>query len=244
MLKERRERRRSRYLDAAIGIVVRGGLDALTMQAIASEVGAAVGTIYGYFPSKSALLVELQMVAIDRITAAWRETGPAWRTELARRAAGPEEVTLGMVAAFGEFLLELERVYPREVQLQQLQLSESQDLFDQAELDRLLPSAIGLFQVPFEPVAEATAAGLLDDAATAAERSLAMAMALNGVTLTHNIQVLTDIVPVAGMVRMVLGALLVGWGAPPDTVAAAVRLAAEVVEAMPLPAPEVTAPDE
>lgn len=244
MLKERRERRRTRYLDAAIGIVVRGGLDALTMQAIASEVGAAVGTIYGYFPSKSALLVELQMMAVDRITTAWKAIAPLWRAEMASRASGPDEVTLGMVAAFGEFLLELERVYPREVQLQQLQLSETHQLFDPAEIDRLLPAAIGLFQMPYELVADAATAGLLDESATAAERSLAMAMALNGVTLTHNIQVLTDIVPVAGMVRMVLAALLIGWGAPRATVEPAVLLAAEVARAVPLPAPEVIDPDE
>lgn len=244
MLKERRERRRSRYLDAAIGIVVRDGLDALTMQAIASEVGAAVGTIYGYFPSKSALLVELQMMAIERITVAWTGIEPRWRAEFEARGATPDEVAVGMAAMFGEFFLEIARVLPQEFRLQQLQLAQTHELFDPDEVDRLLPAAIGMFQVPYHLLVEATAAGMLDRAEAEAERSLAMVLALNGVTLSEHIQVLHDVLSVSDLVRMVLRALLVGWGAPREVVDTGARLAVDIVAAVPLPPPEVTAPDE
>jgi len=227
-----------------MGIVVRDGLGALTMQAIAAEVGAAVGTIYGYFPSKSALLVELQMVAIERIIDAWRDVEPRWRAELAERGLTPEETTAGMLAAFAEFFMELERVYPQEFRLQQLQVTETHEIFDAGEVDRLLPSAIGMFQVPYELVAEGMGAGVLDDADPPAARALAMVLALNGVGYTHNIQVLSSIVAVPEMVRMVLRALLVGWGAPRLVVEVGARHAAEIAASIPLCAPDLSDPAE
>src|SRR4051812_45711991 len=62
-----RQARRSEYLRVAMGLVNGGGLEALTMQAMADELDAAVGTIYTYFPSKVALMAELQKESTDRL---------------------------------------------------------------------------------------------------------------------------------------------------------------------------------
>ena len=55
------------YLQTALRIATEEGLDALTMQRLAGEVDAAIGTVYTYFPSKGALLAEVQREAIDRL---------------------------------------------------------------------------------------------------------------------------------------------------------------------------------
>jgi hypothetical protein len=57
-LAEQKKRRR-RILDAAASIARRKGYGAFTMSAVAENSGAAVGTIYRYFPSKPLLLLSL-----------------------------------------------------------------------------------------------------------------------------------------------------------------------------------------
>ena len=79
-----RLRKRREYIDTAIRIVLNGGLEALTMQALAREMGAAVGTAYTYFASKSALVAELQVLAIGRLTSTYSEAAPNWQAEMGR----------------------------------------------------------------------------------------------------------------------------------------------------------------
>src|SRR5690348_18429680 len=63
--------RHAAYLGTARRLVRAEGLDALTMQRMAAELDCAVGTIYTYFPSKSALVAEVQREAIDRLTTSY-----------------------------------------------------------------------------------------------------------------------------------------------------------------------------
>nr|WP_231997189.1 TetR family transcriptional regulator [Mycobacterium sp. 1245111.1] len=49
--------RRDAILDEAISLASAGGYEAVQMRTIADQAGIAVGTLYGYFPSKTHLLV-------------------------------------------------------------------------------------------------------------------------------------------------------------------------------------------
>ncbi|MGH9275717.1 MAG: helix-turn-helix domain-containing protein, partial [Acidimicrobiales bacterium] len=63
--------RHQHYLRTALQIATADGLHALTMQRLADEVDAAVGTVYTYFPSKGALVAEVQREAVDRLTSSY-----------------------------------------------------------------------------------------------------------------------------------------------------------------------------
>lgn len=67
----RRERRRQGrtddFLDAAMAIVAREGLEALTVARLAADVDAAVGALYRYFPGKSELVGALQGRALAQL---------------------------------------------------------------------------------------------------------------------------------------------------------------------------------
>jgi AcrR family transcriptional regulator len=52
----RRQRNLARILDAATGLVVESGFDALSIKQVAEEADYTAGAIYRYFPSKDALL--------------------------------------------------------------------------------------------------------------------------------------------------------------------------------------------
>src|SRR3954452_3405012 len=49
--------RRKRILDATIALATKGGYDAVQMRTVAENADVALGTLYGYFPSKIHLLV-------------------------------------------------------------------------------------------------------------------------------------------------------------------------------------------
>ena len=59
-----RELKHKSLVDAAFRLVEGGGLEALTVQRLATELDWAVGALYRYFPSKDALLAELQAAIV------------------------------------------------------------------------------------------------------------------------------------------------------------------------------------
>jgi len=60
----RRERSREEILDAARRVLLRKGVAATTLDAVAREVGVSKPALYYYFPSKDALLFELVFEAL------------------------------------------------------------------------------------------------------------------------------------------------------------------------------------
>ena len=63
-LSRKREQKSMAVLDAAADLVLEAGLDGLTMQKLAARLDLAVGALYRYFPSKEALLAQLQIRAL------------------------------------------------------------------------------------------------------------------------------------------------------------------------------------
>ncbi len=90
----RRERRRSRtreeILDAARTVLLRSGVAAMTLDAVATEAGMSKTGLYYYFPSKDALVFELVYAAVDRHA---HEVDDA--TSKARDGAGAVRAVIG-----------------------------------------------------------------------------------------------------------------------------------------------------
>jgi AcrR family transcriptional regulator len=68
-IQERSKARVERILEAAAELIVRGGSDQLKMSEVATSAGISIGSLYQYFPEKSALI---RMLA-ERINARSRE---------------------------------------------------------------------------------------------------------------------------------------------------------------------------
>lgn len=62
---------------AAVELIARDGFAAMTMRELAERVGVQPGSIYRYFPSKSALLVDLQLEHLNFLLARWHSERPA-----------------------------------------------------------------------------------------------------------------------------------------------------------------------
>jgi len=59
--------------DAALRLFARRGYAAVSMRAIAAEVGVQVGTLYAYTPDKEALLMDLLRSHMEALLAAWTD---------------------------------------------------------------------------------------------------------------------------------------------------------------------------
>jgi len=62
---------------AAVGLIAARGFEATTMRQIAAQVGIQPGAVYRYFPSKAALLVDLQVGHLDFLLGHWQAERPA-----------------------------------------------------------------------------------------------------------------------------------------------------------------------
>src|ERR1035437_2181665 len=135
---ERRERsraaRRDAFLDATRELIEEHGIEALTIKAVAERVDCAVGTLYTYFSSKSALVAALQAEAITRLGAAYSRAADRLEDDLATLAIDVDTAALARLVAFGRSIIAVGQVLPEEYRLQQRPL---RALADMLHLDLL-----------------------------------------------------------------------------------------------------------
>lgn len=236
--RNRLERERA-YLDAALDIAGRDGLRNLTMARLADQVDAAVGTVYTYFPSKGALVAELQREAIERLTASYHLIRDRSDDELAGWD-DPRAAALARLALFGRFWVASVDTLPQEASFLHALISESEELVPPEEQHRVLPAAMALLDEARARLEDGVAAGavVVDDPMDVVIR---WAAALTGVLLTSNLAPLN---PTAfdgrRLARILQHDLLLAWAVSPELVARAeahvADLEAEGPLAPPLPA--------
>lgn len=201
------------YLAAALHIVSTEGLHALTMQRVADEVDCAIGTIYSYFPSKGALLAEVQRAAIDRLT----ESYLLGRADLERTlgdALDDPERALARLIAFGRFWIAAVEAYPRESHLQQMLLTAGSGVMNDDDAARVVPSAMRLLDQARACLEDAVRAGVLAPG-DSMERVVVWAAAVSGVLQLSNLSVHDDeLFDGARLARQCSDDLLLAWGAP------------------------------
>ncbi len=220
---DRRARKRlarsEEILDMGMELLSEGGLDALTIHALAKRLDVAVGALYRYFPSKGALIgalerrvvAELQVELGSTVSAAetyWAEEIQPWarlapilalaRAFRERTAARPERMGL-----IGRIMAEPDHMLPRE------------------EGERVISDAIGLLSVLRTPFDRADALGILHQG-DAVLRPLLFWAGLRSVLQTFKLETFapTVIRPDALYAGMV-DSLLAGWGAEPADIARA-----------------------
>lgn len=217
MRAERRREKRDRYLDAAVMILFRDGFEGLTMSAIAREVEAAVGTIYGYFPSKSALVSELQVKAITTVLEAWGEARAVWTDDFASAGLAGNDALLAELLAYGAFHVQVQDVYPHDFRLQQMLLERWPEL-DDADAAPLLDATAQLLGVPLGLIERGAEAALFTSGERSRQRALQLTLGLAGEALGANVPRLLDDASVEALSALLTADLAVAWGAEREQV--------------------------
>lgn len=233
-----RAARHDQLMAAARDIVTEEGLDGLTMQAVAERVGCAVGTIYTYFDSKSALLSSLQVAAIQTLMSSYHEASDMWEDELSESDLDDAVASLVRLVAFGRIFVASADLHPREFELLQMLISTPLDLTTNEDRDSVLPIALALvndFRVLIDdaievgalnPVTPQVIADSNYDPDSSLNRTFRWAGGLNGAMLVSNVGVDPQRINPAlfdgrRLALSLADDMLVSWGAPRRLLAAA-----------------------
>jgi AcrR family transcriptional regulator len=225
-----RAARHDQLLAAASDIVGEHGLEGLTMQAVADRVDCAVGTIYTYFASKSALMAALQTAAIQTLLATYHRSAAVWDDALAEADVDDAVSALVRVMAFGQLFVAGPELHPREFEFLQLLINTPEQTVNADDVRAVTPHALTLLTELLVVIEAAVSEGALSSTSQRAgddglRRTLRLIGALDGALLVSNANVTALPDPEAFQARhltqLVTEDLLLAWGAPPRTLEAA-----------------------
>lgn len=221
---ELRWRRSRAILSTALDILTTEGHEGLTMQRIADTLECGVATIYRLFPSKDALIGELQLDALAFLGASW-EAGIA-HLEATMEESGLDERERGLtrVLATGWFWVVAEERFPHEVEMSRRVVVDRSTVVPEEQAARIQAAALELFERGRATLHAAAEHGALDPG-EAAERAIVLVSTIFGIAVTANgSRWDLAIIDRDRVAREAVCSHLVGWGAPPEAVAKAADL--------------------
>lgn len=225
-------------------LVFTQGLEGLTMQRLAADVDCAVGSVYTYFPSKSALVAELQRAAIEVLDDSCAAFEARFDREVGRSGTAPDVRSLALVVGYARFWVDTFETFPEEARLMQRLMSDASRTVADEDVSRVLPVALRLIDRVRAALAAAADGGALD-AGDALQRTVVLAASLNGVLLLgHIARVDPELFDPSRQAEALVHDLLRGWGADPEALQAARERVDALAEAGPLAARAVAAPDD
>jgi AcrR family transcriptional regulator len=157
-----RAARNRQITEAASAILAEGGIDALTMQEVADRVDCAVGTIYTYFNSKSALLAALQSNAIRVLADSHEAAASSWEEHFEATATDASTAAVARLFAITELLLSWPELQPREFDFLQILITSQQKVIDTADAMSVAPQALTLFAEARVLIDAAVEIGVID----------------------------------------------------------------------------------
>lgn len=233
-----RAARHDQLLAAAGELVTEHGLDGLTMQAVADKVDCAVGTIYTYFDSKSALVAALQTSAIQTLMGTYHRSAARWDEVLERPDIDDAVASLARLLGFGHLFLAWKDLHPREFEFLQMLVATPVHTVTMDDARAVVPHALALLNEGRVLIDAAMATGALapttdrpaDDSLT---RTLRWAGGLNGALMVGNTggePSLPDPAAFDGtrLALLLSEDLLIAWGAPLKTLEEARKLVEEM----------------
>lgn len=236
-----RAARHDQLLAAATGIVAEHGLESLTMQALADRVDCAVGTIYTYFNSKSALVAAMMSDAVRTLLASYHRAAHTWDDALDRRDVDDAVAALARILAFSRLFVAGRHLHPREFEFLQLLIGTPGSFIAPDDVDTVLPHAVTMLTEIQVLLDSAVAAGALapapdrpgDDAML---RALRWIGGMNGVLLLshlghHRERLPSERVSEGEHLALLLTEdLLLSWGAPRSTLLSAKEIVLSMAE--------------
>jgi len=224
----RREDKTEALLDAAMTLLdregAREGLEALTLQRVARELGLVTTAIYRYFPSKDALLAALQRRAVQTIHEHFTTVLSDLRVKLAGRKLAPEVAALAPILAAARAYVDLPKTHPETFRLVSLLLGDTRMLIADEEALRTVPLVIAFLGDVHALFARAAEAKAIAREHAPEQCTLVLWSTLHGLAQIEKLRRLAPGSPDAlSLADSATAALLRGFGAEPAHVTRAFR---------------------
>jgi len=216
-----RAARHDQLLAAATELVAESGLDGLTMQALSERVDCAVGTIYTYFPSKSALVASLMGDAIRHLMDTYHQAAARWDGEL--DDVDEPTAALTRILAFTQLFVASRDLHPREFEFLQMLITTPESLIDPDDVASVLPQSLAFLADVHQLLEAAVQVGALSAAVAGDEsfrRTLRWTGAIHGALLVSNVANVSGLpnaeaFSASGLADSVTRDLMLAWGASP-----------------------------
>jgi AcrR family transcriptional regulator len=209
--------RHREFLATALRIVMADGLAGLTMQRLADEIGCGIGSLYRHFPSKDALIAELEREALDVVNTSFQVSQVHLDDVLAGRGVeDPVLVTLARAVAATRFWVAAETVFPQEIELSRRMFTDPALHMDESDVARVLPAALRLLDMARQLFEDAATAGALRDG-PAIQRAIVVVAGTTGVLMTSGLGRFDEsLFDGRALASLMVHDLFLGWGADPD----------------------------
>ena len=208
---------------AATEIIATEGVEGLTMQAVADNVGCAVGTIYTYFESKSALLAALQLAAIQTLLDTFTASAESWERAISKADLDPVTAALVRLVAIGHIFVAAGDIHEREFDLLQMLISTPADLTTDSDRQEVIPLALELLDTVRQLIDHANSVGALSlpSSDSSVSRAIRWAGGINGALLVSNVGIEANrknppLFDGQALALSLAQDLLRSWGAPLD----------------------------
>lgn len=224
----RREDKTEALLDAAMTLLdregAREGLEALTLQRVARELGLVTTAIYRYFPSKDALLAALQRRAVQTIHGHFTSVLAEQRAQLASRRLAPEVAALAPILLAARTYVDLPRTHPETFRLLSLMLGDTRRLIADEEARETVPLVVAFLGEVHALFAHATEQKAIAREHAPEQCTLVLWSTLHGLAQLEKLRRLAPGAPEAlSLADSATAALLRGFGAEPAHVTRAFR---------------------
>jgi AcrR family transcriptional regulator len=225
----RRAARTTEILSLALQQIENRGLDGLTLQSIADKLDYTVAALYRYFPSKDALIGELQRRVVAVLDRKLAETEEQCREAIPSLAPKQRETTgpLVPIAAAGVFYSGLAHSAPEAFGLLAISLGDPRRLIDDAHARAVVDTARPMLARIAEHAERAVEAGALASG-NASDRAVMLWGAVHGVAQLGKLSRLDpQMLAPERLCTTLVQSLLVGWGARPESAEHAITLVRE-----------------
>jgi len=208
-----RESRRREFLDAARQVVTTDGQAALTMLRLAKAVGTSEGNVYNYFSSKTVLLAELEIEALETIVHAFTEGQANIQGQLTSAKATPRLTALTRAMGSTRFWIAAESTLPNEIELSRRIYSQPETI-ESEQVERVLGAALNFLTLGAQTLEGAVERRVLQPGNNV-ERSLLALASISGALITGRLdQWDAGLFDGRHMATDLIGYLFAGWGAP------------------------------
>lgn len=219
-VQRKRDERRERIVEAAFKAVSERGPADFSLNQLARDLDYTPGALYWYFPSKEALVLEIQSRAFGQLAVMLKEARDRWRQDHAVDGCDDPTRMLHTLLCQARWYLQLDKVAPEYTRIISFSLDPRILLNDEQAQD-LMKVLGALFVESSVAFNEAQAAGLLTDA-IAMQRTIQYWAALHGMVSTSKLARLNPaLFQVEALGMNSAEALLIGWGAPARALATA-----------------------
>ena len=217
---EKRAAKQVELLDTAMHIITSEGLEALTIARLAKDMGASVGGLYRYYPSKEAIIVALENRAIQSFSEWVRTELEAVNTAIASLRPQPSDANaalIRLIAGFEAYLKDAE-AEPARHRLLDIFLSVPAPILSDEDAIAVNETLRPVIEYYSGLIEGAVKAGVLE-AGDAAQRTYVIWAGVHGLDHFRNRdRILPENLQTKHIFVQFVTSTLRGWGAKPDQV--------------------------